>query len=321
MRVTNDVKNASLAARLSSLGGHSAHTLVQADRVSDIMQYGFAAIGLVLMAPLFLVISLLIKFTSQGPVLYRGLRVGKDGRIFTIYKFRTLQVGAEEKIGARLLTDRDTFFTPVGKFLKCTKFDELPQLVNVLQGEMNLVGPRPIRPIFVEKLCGDIPRYPIRFAVKPGMTGLAQIRGGYFTDPRDKLRYELLYIKNRSPLLDLKLIALTLAGIPKDFSSGPFSVRRPLPPGSPLTNAPTSSRAGKLVSGETPKRPRDGRWHLAVAWPSLSAERSSPETLAVIVLRQMLECALPLVKPERTDFFLRESSLSSAGGSVSSEVF
>ncbi|MGH8064693.1 MAG: sugar transferase [Candidatus Entotheonellia bacterium] len=297
MHVTNEVKNAFLAARLSSLGGHSAHTLVKADRVSDIMQYGFAAIGLVLMAPLFLVISLLIKLTSQGPILYRGLRVGKAGRIFTIYKFRTLQVGAEEKIGARLLTDRDVYYTPIGKFLKCTKFDELPQLVNVLKGEMNLVGPRPVRPIFFEKLCGDIPRYPIRFAVKPGMTGLAQVRGGYFTDPRDKLRYELLYIKNRSPLLDLKLIALTLAGIPKEFSSGPFSVRRPSPPGSPLTNAPASYRAGELVSGKTPKRPRNGRRHLAIGWRSLSAERSSPETLAVSMLRQMLECALPLVKP------------------------
>ena len=297
MHVTNEVKNAFLAARLSSLGGPPAHTLVTADRVSDIIQYGFAAIGLVLMAPLFLVISLLIKLTSQGPILYRGLRVGKDGRIFTIYKFRTLQVGAEEKIGARLLTDCDAYYTPIGKFLKRTKFDELPQLVNVLKGEMNLVGPRPVRPIFFEKLCGDIPRYPIRFAVKPGMTGLAQVRGGYFTDPRDKLRYELLYIKNRSPLLDLKLIALTLAGIPKEFSSGPFSVRRPSPPCVPLTNVPASSRAGELVSAETPKRPRNSHRHLAVGWPSLSAERSSPETLAVTMLRQMLECALPLVKP------------------------
>jgi lipopolysaccharide/colanic/teichoic acid biosynthesis glycosyltransferase len=130
------------------------------------MQYSFAAFCLVLMAPLFLVIGLLIKLTSPGPLLYRGLRVGKEGRIFTIYKFRTLQVDAEERIGACLLTDRDAYYTRLGKFLKRTKLDELPQLLNVLKGEMNLVGPRPIRPIFLETLCRDIPRYPIQFAAK-----------------------------------------------------------------------------------------------------------------------------------------------------------
>jgi lipopolysaccharide/colanic/teichoic acid biosynthesis glycosyltransferase len=158
MHVTTDVNNTRLAARLSSLSGSPFYACVRASRVSDIMQYGFAAMNLVLLAPLFLIIGLLIKFTSPGPILDRGLRLGKDGRIFTIYKFRTLQVGAEEKVGGRLLTGRNAYYICIGKFLKRTKLDELPQLVNILKGEMNLVGPRPIRPIFLEKLCDDIPR-------------------------------------------------------------------------------------------------------------------------------------------------------------------
>jgi lipopolysaccharide/colanic/teichoic acid biosynthesis glycosyltransferase len=222
MHMTNAVKNTLLMAQFSSLGGQSAHPYVRASHVSDIMQYGFAAVSLVLLAPLFLIIGLLIKLTSQGPILYRGLRVGKDGRIFTIYEFRTLHAGAEEKIGARLLTDRDAYYTCIGKFLKRTKLDQLPQLVNVLKGEMNIVGPQPVRPIFLEKLCGDIPRYPIRLTVKPGMRGLAQAGDGYFMDPKDTLRDKLLYIKNRSLLLALKRIAFKIAGIPKEFSSARF---------------------------------------------------------------------------------------------------
>ena len=144
--------------------------------------------------------------------------------------FATLHAGAEEKIGAGLLTDRDAYYTCIGKLLKCTKLDQLPQLVNVLKGEMNLVGPRPVRPIFLEKLCGDIPRYPIRLTVKPGMTDLAPMGNRYFIDSKDTLRDELRYIKNRSLLLALKLIAFKIAGIPKEFSSGclPRGVRQNL---------------------------------------------------------------------------------------------
>jgi len=177
---------------------------------SELLQFCLALLGLVLAAPVFLIVGVLIKLISPGPIFYRGLRVGKDRQVFRIYKFRSLQVGAEEQIGGRLLTEQDTYYTTIGKFLKRTKLDELPQLLNVLKGEMNLVGPRPIRPIFLESLCQHIPLYPLRFMVKPGMTGLAQIKGGYFTHPKDKLRYELLYIRNRSTLLDLKLIFLTL---------------------------------------------------------------------------------------------------------------
>jgi lipopolysaccharide/colanic/teichoic acid biosynthesis glycosyltransferase len=259
------------------------------------MQYSFAAIGLVLMAPLFLVIGLLIKLTSPGPLLYRGLRVGRDGRIFTIYKFRTLQVDAEEKIGARLLTDRDVYYTRLGKFMKRAKLDELPQLLNVLKGEMNLVGPRPIRPIFLEPLCRDIPRYPIRFAVKPGMTGLAQVRGGYFTAPKDKLRYELIYIKNRSLLLDLKLIVLTLVGIPREFSTGPFSGKTRAKPHSSSSNSPVSHHRGNL-RGRRQWRTDDSMQFAMSHW-AVSAELSCPARLGFDMLRAVLEKCRPFVKP------------------------
>ncbi len=177
---------------------------------SEVLQVLLAALALIFLAPLLLLITLAVKLTSPGPALYRGARVGKGGRVFTIYKFRTLEVGAEQKIGARLLSEKDACYTPLGRFLKKTKLDELPQLWNVLKGDMNLVGPRPVRPIFLERFSSEIPRYRERFQVKPGMTGLAQVRGGYFTRPRDKLRYELLYLRHRSLLLDLKIMGLTL---------------------------------------------------------------------------------------------------------------
>jgi lipopolysaccharide/colanic/teichoic acid biosynthesis glycosyltransferase len=150
MHMTNAVKNTLLMAQFSSLGEQSAHPYVRASHVSDIMQYGLAAVSLLLLAPLFLIIGLLIRLTSQGPVLYRGLRVGKNRRTFTIYEFSTLRTDAEAKIGAGLLTNRDASYTCIGKWLQCTKLDRLPQLVNVLKGEMNLVGPRPVRPIFLQ---------------------------------------------------------------------------------------------------------------------------------------------------------------------------
>jgi hypothetical protein len=132
------------------------------------MQPSLAVMSLVLLAPLCLIIGLLIKVTSPGPMLYRGLRVGKNGRIFTIYKFRTLAVGTEESISARLLTDWDAHYTCIGKFLKRTKLDALPQLVNVLKGDMHLVGLRPIRPIFLEKTLRPYPSLPDPFCHKVG---------------------------------------------------------------------------------------------------------------------------------------------------------
>ncbi|HWP64744.1 MAG TPA: sugar transferase [Candidatus Limnocylindria bacterium] len=168
-----------------------------------------AAVGLVVLLPVSAVIAIAIKLTSRGPILYRGQRVGRNMEPFSIYKFRTLLVDAESRIGARLLTPGDPLYTPIGRFLKRTKLDEIPQLWNVVKGDMNLVGPRPIRPVFLATSLKEIRDYGLRFVVRPGMTGLAQLRGGYFTHPRDKLRYDLLYIANRTPWLDLKLVLAT----------------------------------------------------------------------------------------------------------------
>ena len=167
------------------------------------------------LSPFFAVIALLIRLSSPGPVFYRGERVGQGLRRFTIYKFRTMLVGTEAQIGARLLRahERYLFCTPVGRLLKRSKLDELPQLFNVVKGDMRLVGPRPMRPVFIERLSRDVPGYALRFLVPPGITGIAQLRGGYYTSSRNKLRYDLAYIRNRSLLLDLRLLILTFVKI------------------------------------------------------------------------------------------------------------
>jgi lipopolysaccharide/colanic/teichoic acid biosynthesis glycosyltransferase len=182
---------------------------IEVGPATPLWQRVLALLGLVLLSPIILIIGLLTKSTSEGTILYRGQRVGRGGKNFTIYKFRTLEVGAEQKIGARLLEHGDGLYTPIGRYLKRGKLDEIPQLFNVVRGEMNLVGPRPVRPVFLETFCREIPGYMQRFAVNPGMTGLAQVRGGYFTHPRDKLRYDRIYAANRSWWLDVRLVTLT----------------------------------------------------------------------------------------------------------------
>lgn len=168
-----------------------------------------ALIGLVLLSPLMLALAIAVKLTDPGPALYRGRRVGKDEKPFDIFKFRTMKVGSEQKIGKRLVKQGENHFTPIGKFLRKFRLDELAQLLNVLRGDMNLVGPRPLRPIFLEDHKARIPGYARRFTVRPGITGRAQVQGGYYTSPRHKLFYECLYIKHRGLLLDVQLIVLT----------------------------------------------------------------------------------------------------------------
>ncbi|MGH7822297.1 MAG: sugar transferase [Candidatus Binatia bacterium] len=172
-------------------------------------------VALLALSPLMLAIAVAIKLTSKGSVLYRGQRVGRGERIFTIFKFRTLVEGAEQTIGARLLTaaDRESLATPIGRLLKKSKLDELPQLLNVLKGDMRLVGPRPVRPVFLPQFKREIPGYVARLLVPPGITGIAQLRGGYYTRPRNKLRYDLSYVRNRSLLLDLKIVLLTIVKV------------------------------------------------------------------------------------------------------------
>ena len=181
--------------------------------MSRAFQILLCVVGLLLLSPVMLLVALGVKLGSRGPVFYRGQRVGKDERVFDIFKFRTLQVDAEKQIGARLLTEGDSVYTPIGKFLKKWKLDELPQLFNVIKGDMSLVGPRPVRPMFLDQFKREIPGYARRFQVRPGATGLAQLRGGYWTEPRNKLRYEVVYIRHQSLLLDLKLMGLTFIKI------------------------------------------------------------------------------------------------------------
>jgi lipopolysaccharide/colanic/teichoic acid biosynthesis glycosyltransferase len=172
-------------------------------------QVAVAAGGFAVLLPVSIVIALAIKLTSRGPILYRGTRIGRGLAPFTIYKFRTLLLDAEQRIGARLITAGDPLYTPIGRFLRRYKLDEIPQLLNVIRGDMNLVGPRPVRPVFLATSVREIPNYTERFRIRPGMTGLAQLRGGYFTHPRDKLRYDLIYSRRRSLPLDFKLVVAT----------------------------------------------------------------------------------------------------------------
>jgi len=177
--------------------------------VSRVLQVTLSVVGLVVLLPLILLLAAAIKVVSPGPAFYRGKRVGKGERLFTIYKFRTLDVGAEQKIGGRLLSNDDPFYHRLGKFLKGSKLDEIPQLLNVIKGDMNLVGPRPVRPIFLKESKAAINGYTNRFAVRPGMTGLAQLRGGYYTRVQNKLRYDRVYIANRSFRLDAQVLLMT----------------------------------------------------------------------------------------------------------------
>lgn len=180
------------------------------DLATSVYQRILALLGLVILSPLLILIAIAVKLTSSGPILYRGQRVGKGKSIYTMYKFRTMKLGSEQKIGKRLVQPSEiTHYTRIGPLLRKYRLDELPQLINVLKGEMALVGPRPLRPIFLEEFCSGIPNYERRFDVRPGITGLAQVRGGYYTSPRHKLAYDLLYLKKRTLLLDLRLIFLT----------------------------------------------------------------------------------------------------------------
>jgi lipopolysaccharide/colanic/teichoic acid biosynthesis glycosyltransferase len=169
-----------------------------------------AFLSLLVLSPVLLMTALLVRLTSRGPILYRGKRVGKYMREFQIFKFRTMEMGAEEKIGARLTTADDPYFTALGRFLKATRLDELPQLLNVLRGEMNLVGPRPIRPVFLPSHLAEFPDYWRRFLVRPGMTCISHVSGGFYSPVRQRLRHDLVYIENRSMWLDLQIFFWTI---------------------------------------------------------------------------------------------------------------
>lgn len=172
----------------------------------------FSIIGLILLSPLILIISILIKIDSRGPVFYKQERVGQNGRVFKLLKFRSMIENAETN-GPVWAGENDNRVTRVGRWVRKWRFDEIPQMINVLKGDMSFVGPRPERPYFVEKLRKEIPFYDQRFVLKPGATGWAQVKyryGASEEDALEKLKYDLYYIKNLSSLFDLIIIFETI---------------------------------------------------------------------------------------------------------------
>lgn len=175
-------------------------------RIVDIVG---ALIGVIVTAPFFLIIAVCIKLTDGGPIFYKQTRLTKSGEEFEIYKFRTMVQNAESDGEARLAVEDDSRILPVGRFLRRLRLDELPQIYNILKGEMSIVGPRPERPELAAEITKEIPEFPYRLKVKAGLTGYAQVYGKYNTTFYDKLKLDLTYIRNYSMLLDLKLIIMT----------------------------------------------------------------------------------------------------------------
>jgi len=167
---------------------------------------------LILSIPTVLVTAILIKISSKGPVFFPQKRVGLKGKVFTLYKFRTMRVNAEPE-GAKWAQSNDERVFPIGRFLRKTRIDELPQCWNIFKGEMSLIGPRPERPEFTNQLAKEIPYYDLRHIVKPGLTGWAQVCYRYGSSTEDalrKLQFDLYYIKNYSLLLDLNILLRTI---------------------------------------------------------------------------------------------------------------
>lgn len=177
--------------------------------IKRIMDMTLAIIGLIIVSPLMLIAALAIKLDSPGSVLYRQDRVGKNGRLFSIIKLRSMVMDAE-KDGPQWAKQGDNRVTKVGRFLRRSRIDELPQLINVLIGDMTLVGPRPERPDFTMEFNRNIPGFIDRLKVTPGITGLAQVMGGYDLEPADKLKLDRRYIKDQSLWLDVVILIMTV---------------------------------------------------------------------------------------------------------------
>jgi lipopolysaccharide/colanic/teichoic acid biosynthesis glycosyltransferase len=218
-------------ARVRVSGAQAVVEVVEDLAAHRAMNLLIAAVALFVALPVLLLIAIAIKLTSRGPVFYTQERVGLDrrnsgtradearrtrdlgGKPFTIYKFRTMRVDAEAQSGAVWATQNDPRVTPVGRFLRQYRLDEIPQLLNVMRGEMNIVGPRPERPTIFAELREHIKEYPLRQRAKPGITGLAQIYHHYdrsLDDVRTKVRFDLEYIRQRSLWEDLRIMLLTI---------------------------------------------------------------------------------------------------------------
>ena len=185
--------------------------LTPAERVAKrAMDIFISALVLLILSPLMLLIAAAIKLEDGGPVFFRQKRLTRNGREFDILKFRSMVVDAEKYAGAVLATDNDPRITRVGRIIRPFRLDELPQLLNILKGDMSIVGPRPERKVIADEYCKDIPEFAYRLKVRGGLTGYAQIYGKYNTSAYDKLRLDLMYIENYSLLLDIKLMILTI---------------------------------------------------------------------------------------------------------------
>ncbi len=169
---------------------------------------GAVLLGILLLIPM-VIIAILIKRDSPGPALFKQERLGKNGKPFVMYKFRSMVVNAEEN-GPQWASNNDDRCTKIGRILRVTRLDELPQLINILKGNMSFVGPRPERRYFYNKFEKYIPGFKNRLMVKPGLTGLAQVNGGYDLSPEEKIIFDMEYIKNMSFVLDLKCIVKTV---------------------------------------------------------------------------------------------------------------
>lgn len=187
-------------------------------RTFDILASGLA---LIVFSPVIGIVALAIHIQDGGPAIYKQERVTKNGKIFTLYKFRSMVVDAEKKTGAVLMTSDDSRLTKIGKFVRKTRLDELPQLWNIFKGDMSIVGPRPERPVFVERFLKETPEYRYRLNVRAGLSGYAQVMGTYNTRYQDKLRWDLMYISKYSFALDIVLIIRTvLAVFDKNSAAG-----------------------------------------------------------------------------------------------------
>jgi lipopolysaccharide/colanic/teichoic acid biosynthesis glycosyltransferase len=210
--MANELEREPLAARYERLARETVRRRgVDLElRALDIVLSG---LFLLISLPVTLLLVAAVLVTSGPPLFYRGERVGRGGRTFTMLKFRTLKRGAESRLGpylgAELVERTRAEYTPIGRWLRATQLDEIPQFWNVLRGDMSLVGPRPIRPIFFEELAAELPAYWQRLVVRPGLTGFAQVRRGYETSMAEKLAHDLEWIADRSVPLYVRTLATT----------------------------------------------------------------------------------------------------------------
>lgn len=192
------------------LNVHRAYPMPEYLFIKRLIDIVFSGLAIIVLSPLMLVTAIAIKAYDGGPVIYKQVRLTKNGKEFKILKFRSMRVDAERDGVARLAASNDDRITPVGKVIRAIRFDELPQLFNILRGDMTIVGPRPERPEIARRYEKTVPAFSLRLQVKAGLTGYAQVYGKYNTDPYDKLEMDLLYINKMSLITDLQLMFATV---------------------------------------------------------------------------------------------------------------